>query len=531
MDQTQPNQPTEPTPLPPNQTPPQIESGSNWPKRIVFSLTVLLLISLAVLAALKATDDGTKSSQATVKKEVPLLRMGVEDPVPATFYPNIPDETLSFEVNEQMFEGLTKFQDKTKVVPGLATSWSNPNNTTWIFKLRQNVYFHTGRIMTASDVKASLDGAKSSDVGQIFATTIKTVEAVDSQTVKIITAQPDPLLTTELSFLWIFDAKGQPNDPANGTGPYNLKPGTKSSDKQIDLVAFDKYYGGRSMVRALEWQSFDDDQAVLAALQAHKLEMGFFGDGTYAGKAGAGFQTYNPNGLAVAFLIPNTQRAGSPLQKLAVRQAMYEALDAQQLMKVRNINGRPATQLVPEEVPGYDPNIKRPTFDAAKAKADLVKAGYPNGLTLTFTYFTSAQNLATEIQKELAAIGIKLNLDVQTDGSKLAAKAFGGKTDLFYLTNRSDLIDTSDVLSSLVLGENYSSSKVSNLLNQANTTFGQAKRLKLLQQINDLIMSDVAVFPLYEINAANWAIPSNLVVSQQNFVGYSGLNFNQVYAK
>src|SRR5579862_6310827 len=41
-----------------------------------------------------------------------------------------------------MFNTLVKFDANMKIVPDLATSWSNPDATTWEFKLRKGVKFH-----------------------------------------------------------------------------------------------------------------------------------------------------------------------------------------------------------------------------------------------------------------------------------------------------------------------------------------------------------------------------------------------------
>src|SRR5437879_12136865 len=46
-----------------------------------------------------------------------------------------------------------------RVVPHLATSWTNIDDTTWEVKLRQGVKFHDGTPFTSRDVQATLDRA------------------------------------------------------------------------------------------------------------------------------------------------------------------------------------------------------------------------------------------------------------------------------------------------------------------------------------------------------------------------------------
>ncbi len=64
---------------------------------------------------------------------------------------------------------------------------------------------------------------------------------------------------------------------------------------------------------------------------------------------------------------------------------MYAAIDPEAIVKADGRAGTPATQLVPQEIPGYNPAIKRPVLNPTQAKADLAAAGYPNGFTISFT--------------------------------------------------------------------------------------------------------------------------------------------------
>ncbi len=61
---------------------------------------------------------------------------------------------------EHIYDRLLDRDAKTfKPKPMLATSWKIVNDTTWEFKLRQNVKFHNGEPFTAASVKATIDYA------------------------------------------------------------------------------------------------------------------------------------------------------------------------------------------------------------------------------------------------------------------------------------------------------------------------------------------------------------------------------------
>src|SRR5262249_27046846 len=76
--------------------------------------------------------------------------------------------------------------------PDLAAAMpEQPNDLTYIFKLRPNTKFHNGKTLTADDVKYSLDlWASDKSVAKDNYTWLEKTEAVDPLTVKITTKFP-----------------------------------------------------------------------------------------------------------------------------------------------------------------------------------------------------------------------------------------------------------------------------------------------------------------------------------------------------
>jgi peptide/nickel transport system substrate-binding protein len=60
---------------------------------------------------------------------------------------------------ECIFSSLTGLDRDFQPVPDLATSWTQPDPTTYVFALRRGVLFHNGREMKAADVKFSYGGS------------------------------------------------------------------------------------------------------------------------------------------------------------------------------------------------------------------------------------------------------------------------------------------------------------------------------------------------------------------------------------
>ncbi len=99
------------------------------------------------------------------------------------------NQTLTFikTIGYNCYESLLHIGEDMSYVPDLAVSWENPDEKTYIFKLREGVKFHNGNPMTAEDVRFSfeyaMDEANASWLGAFFKV-VEKVEAVDETTVK-----------------------------------------------------------------------------------------------------------------------------------------------------------------------------------------------------------------------------------------------------------------------------------------------------------------------------------------------------------
>jgi peptide/nickel transport system substrate-binding protein len=76
-----------------------------------------------------------------------------------TFDPHAQNHQTTLAFLQQVYEGLTRYDDKYQVQPGLATKWTLMSPTQLRFELRRNVKFHDGTPFTADDVVFSLTRA------------------------------------------------------------------------------------------------------------------------------------------------------------------------------------------------------------------------------------------------------------------------------------------------------------------------------------------------------------------------------------
>jgi peptide/nickel transport system substrate-binding protein len=518
--------------------PSPVPTGTRRSLLLVLGLVVILGLA-GVYAAVSGNRTKTGTTVPVAKKDVPVVRVATFSPLSHTYYPDVASDSTQLDINSQLFEGLTKFVNDTTLVPGLADSWTNPDSSTWVFNLHPGIKFHTGKTLTAADVKGSLEAISSSDYGKTYAATIKTVSVVNDLTVKITTDGPDPLLASELTSLLIYDTTStKKNDAINGSGPYTVASDTPTN---IKLVAFDNYHGGHVYTREVDYVGYQSLAELPSdSLKNRQVNLIAFGNNATAQSisqlTAAGYVLDKHSAYDVGHLVFNTQRKGSPFANLKVRQAVASALDITKLAQIQTTNGIdvfPATQTIAKGIPGYNPAITAPTFSSAAAKSALQAAGYPKGFAFTLTYFPSPRNklIIPEIQSELAAVGLTVKLDPESEQKKLVQIAFGGGTDMYFGTVSSNFVDGSDILSDFINSPNYTKPALNKLNDQASQELVPAKRVNILQQMAKLIEDDQADIPLFQSNGDILAHDPAIVIHRDTLANYVGVSYWQTYAK
>jgi peptide/nickel transport system substrate-binding protein len=525
--------------------PPSMSSGSDSSKKGKSKLWLILLVLVVLAVAAAAIIYSTKPAKqqtAAVKKDVPYLTYGFSDTGDIT--PDYPTESAdtvnTILIDSQLFEGLVRYQDQTKVVPDLATSWSNPDDSTWVFNLRHNVKFHSGRTMTATDVKYSLDYAvahQNDNQGATdlyLASTIKQIDVVSPYQVKITTNGTDPVLLNRLAELYIIDSKAKLGDPNGGTGPYVVKATTgKPSTTTLDLTATNNYWGGHVYTRAVHIQEEPTVDQLATDTASGKFDISGNYDATQLASIKAKVANYQPinvSDLGTHYLELNTEKASSPLHTLAARQAVTYALDIPAILKASGITGSQASQLIPPALPGYDPTIKNVPYNPTKAKELL--AGIPN-LTapLNLYYPTGDESQIGEITKELDAVGFNVKATGVGDLGALVNQITTGQGDMFFLGYSSNTLDGLDIVSTVVAGtQNYSSADLTSLISQAGSIIDPSARIAILQKIEQLVAKDIPTVPLYSQTQTYLLTKPYTVAVDLPAIG-AGTYFWQVYQK
>jgi peptide/nickel transport system substrate-binding protein/oligopeptide transport system substrate-binding protein len=99
------------------------------------------------------------------------------------------------------------------------------------------------------------------------------------------------------------------------------------------------------------------------------------------------------------------------------------AINKERIVQLINNRAVPANQPLPPSMPGYAEDYDGYAYDAEKAKALLAEAGFADGFETDLYVMNTDPNprIAQGIQQDLAAIGIKANIQALAQANVIAA--------------------------------------------------------------------------------------------------------------
>jgi peptide/nickel transport system substrate-binding protein len=346
----------------------------------------------------------------------------------------------------------------------LAESWTQPNETTYVFKLRRGVRWHpkppvNGRELTADDVVFSVDRflTVKGNANAYMLRAVDKVEAVDRHTVRFTLKEP---------FAWFLDALANPlavaivakecvekfgdlkkPEAVVGTGPWMLD--SYRPNVGMTLVRNPQYFvAGLPHIDRVELYVDEDNASRMAAFLAGKYDLGWEYQGainrTDWVQIKDTLEQRRPNlrilefpSNVMAHVSMRTDQA--PFTDVRVRQAMSLALDRQGVIDsvyegVGVVNPPVPAALREWSLPidQLGEGARYYKHDPAEAKRLLAAAGHPNGfpMSLCFTDYgsTVVVDYAQLVVKDLRSVGIGAKLDQKEYGAYIAT-CFYGKFD------------------------------------------------------------------------------------------------------
>jgi peptide/nickel transport system substrate-binding protein len=451
-----------------------------------------------------ATPASTASGELTIGKAQEAVGL---DPALIT-------AAASFQIIAPVYDQLVSFDADNQPQPSLAESWETPDDTTFVFTLREGVTFHNGRALTAEDVKYSLERIANPDTKSPWASQLEpitAIEALDDRTVQMTLSEPyGPLLAT-LSSGWAaivpqeeVETSGDLQATMVGTGPFALTEYT--ADTRTVMSAFGGYWeSGLPELGTLTWSILPDESSRLAAIRTGEIGLTTLADAASVELAGQseGVQVINQETTDYYLLGLNTQEA--PFDNVAVRQAISLAVDRQAIMDTVFFgNGSVTGPIVPTLGDWATPVDQLPLYsrDLDRAKELLAEAGLEDGFTMSIVaspLYPEFINIALVIQQQLQEVGITVELD-QVEWGTFIDRWVARDFQSFVSFNGSGNDPDRALYPTLHTGGSvnafqFSDEAIDSLLEQGRTTLDPAQRQEIYREAEQKIAEAVpAIF-------------------------------------
>ncbi len=328
----------------------------------------------------------------------------------------------SYDFTSLLYTGLLRWSPDMKPEPDLATSFDQPNDTTYVFHLRQGVTFHNGQAFDAEDVKYTferiLNPATASPNAPLFAG-IKSVTVVDPFTVRFELSAPNAAFLSYLATNPVGSivprGVAELNTKPVGTGPFVFE--SYQPNQQFTLRRFANYYEkGQPYLDTVVFRFFKDQASITSALRSRAIDMTWFKDPKVSAQiVRTSRDLVSAPGKTTRTFPVWMNLKQKPLNDARVRQALSLATDRKSCLEtVLGGSGKVAAMVPESHVGGYDGVGEMPWYktDPAAAKKLLAQAGYPDGLDLGDYIVVAANPLdvacAQILQQQWAEAGIKV---------------------------------------------------------------------------------------------------------------------------
>jgi oligopeptide transport system substrate-binding protein len=453
---------------------------------------------------------------------------------PQTIDPARISDVYSRSVSQQIFDGLVQFDRNLAVTPALAEFWkASRDGLTWTFRLRKGVKFHHGRELGADDVVYSLtrllDPRTKSGAADLFmnivgarayregrARSVAGLVALDRHSVQVtLTETHIPFV----SVLAVGHAKILPRDVVEregeafgtrpiGTGPFRFV--RWDHGKEIVLAANPEYFDGPPLLAGVVYRIYSGEkwESTYEDFQRGALEDAPPPTRNYREVIGRRQHVYVKRPMiSVRFYGFNTRLR--PLDDRRVRQAVIYAVNRAALVE-ELFQGRYPTAggILPPGTLGFNPNLKAYGYDPARAQALLREAGHPGGRGLPPIAIWSSVKLEAvvreleQIKAALEAVGLRAELNYQTDWSKFSRMLDERKAPVFLYAWHADVPDPDNFLFQLFHSGSprnlfgYANPAVDELLTRARREAETRGRVENYRRAEELVMDDAPVMPM-----------------------------------
>jgi peptide/nickel transport system substrate-binding protein len=407
-----------------------------------------------------------------------------------------------------MYDKLLERSPDMKLIPWLATSYRVVNDTTWEFRLRDQVYFHNGEKFGAEHVRDTIARFKNPAIRNVYAgqlRPVKDVEIVNPLTVRIHTDGPFALLAEVLSLYCeilpraITSGEVDPTKRAIGTGPYRFTEWNPGQRMVMDF-AERPHFSGQPRLRRIVWRPVAESATRLVELKTGAAHLITPVDPIQIPELEAtkNVEVITFRQLSSQIVVLNALRVRA-FQDVRVRQAMNYATDVDTLIRtvMRGAAYRLASAFGPG-IPGYDESLRPYPYDPDRARQLLSEAGFGGGFDVTLVT-PEGRYLNDRLASEAIAgmwsrVGVRTRVQVM-DWSPFVQGVLGKTHDAFFFQQVGVLLDATvsinfDSDRKGAAWQGYHNEEANRLIQEAPRTLNATRRNDMYKRLNQILHRD-----------------------------------------
>lgn len=432
-----------------------------------------------------------------------------------TLDPHSAADAGSMRMIENLYSTLFRYTENYgEVEPDVVREMErSEEGTVYTFFLREDVRFHSGRRMTAEDVKWSLERIREEGIRAQQFEAVESMEVVDAHTLRVTLSEPYTPFLTALAHPMnaildreAVEAAGDRFDQAAaGSGPFRLAEWRRG--QRIRLEAFEDYFlEGLPKLREIEFRPVPDATSANTALRNGEIDVILDLNPREINRlaSAAGITVRSVPGTFWEYIGLNTQVA--PLEDVRVRQAIAHAVDREALARMIKFGHAEPIRggHIPETHPAHWLEAVYPERDVEKARALLAEAGITETLELSCLVgsdFDYQVNAAQVIKQQLLDIDIDVTVESLESGvffSRLGAHDFE-MTVVGWL----GFVDADEWTYDLFHSEGaynqqgFSHAEVDRLLEGGRREADEARRMALYREAQEIIAREAPMVFLY----------------------------------
>ena len=439
---------------------------------------------------------------------------------PATLDPLSPSNTADGRsILFNVFEGLVKPDTQGRVLPCLAESVTmDESGRVYYFKLRENLRFHDGSLLTSADVMFSLETAAAAGFHGFSG--IEKIEAPPfsegppsfegDYDIRITLKYPDPEFLPYLTVGIVKAGSTGRDKNAVGTGPYYIESYTVQQSLVLRKFA-DYRHGSIPQLDKITIVFFADADALTLGLHGGSID-GASLPGALAHQLSPGHFDIVPGYSAMVQLLA-LNNAVVPLNDIRVREAINYGIDIQQIIDTAFFGkGEPSgSPLIPGLSVYYEQSLTNPyPLNREKALSLLSEAGYGEGgqkfsleITVPSSY-TMHVDTAQVIADQLAKTGINVSIKLVDWAAWLSDVYFGRGYQATIISLDSPVVSPRGFLSRYHSGDdsnfiNFSSAGFDRVYDEILAETDEDKRIALYKEAQKTISAGAASVYIQDI--------------------------------